>query len=201
MKTTTTSFLILMIYLCFAACQGTDKIGNMKSDSAPVGDADSVKRKDTRKKPRDVTHYSKVEEDGDAFLDAVAIGGLVEVELGKLALQKSANAEVRKFAGQMVADHSKINTELKAVAHKLEVLIPEGDRPEVRAHVEALKKYSGNEFDVHYMEMMVKDHIKTLELFRTVSTLSREIKHFAKKNLPILEKHYETAKAIRAGLK
>lgn len=192
---------MLIVCLCFAACQGTDKVGSMQSDSAPVGDADSVKRKDTRKKPRDVTHFSKVEEDGDAFLDTAAIWGLVEVEVGKLALQKSANAEIRKFAGQMVADHSKINAELKALAHKLEVLVPEGYRPEVRAHVEALKKYSGREFDVHYMDMMVKDHVKTLELFRSVSTLSREIKHFAKKNLPILEKHYKMANEIRAGLK
>ena len=201
MKTTTANFLMLMICLCFVACQGTDKDGTRLSDSAPAGNPDSVQREDTLKNPRNITHQSKVEEDGDAFLDSAAIGGMMEVELGKLALQKSANAEVKKFAAQMVADHSKANMELKAIAQKLKVLVPEGNLPDVKAHVDALKKYSGKEFDVYYMDMMVKDHVKTLELFRSASSLSSKITDFAAKTLPILEKHYEMAKAVRAGLK
>lgn len=201
MKTTATNFLMLMICLCFAACQGTDKVGNVQSDSAPAGDPDSVQREDTLKNPRNITHQSKVEEDGDAFLDTAAIGGMMEVELGKLALRKSVNAEIKKFAAQMVADHSKANAELKAIAQKLKILVPEGNLQEVKAHVEALKKYSGNEFDIHYMDMMVKDHVKTLGLFRSASSLNSDIKDFAAKTLPILEKHYEMAKAVRTGLK
>lgn len=195
-------FVLLLIGIGFAGCQSSDKVGDMQADSAPVGGADSLKPKDNRKKPIDFEHHSKVEEDGDAFLDTVAIGGLVEVELGKLALQKSTNPQVKKFAEKMVADHSRINSEIKAVASKLEVLVPEEhNRPEVRAHLEALNKYTGNEFDKHYMNMMVKDHTKTLELFRSLSTLSREIKDFAKKNLPILEEHFVMAKQVQAGLK
>ncbi len=201
MKTTTTNFLMLMICLCFAACQGTDKEGNRQLDSASAGDPDSVQRKDTLKNPRNITHLSKVDEDGDAFLDTAAIGGLVEVELGKLALKQSAHAEVKKFAAQMVADHSKANTELKMIARKLKILVPEGYLPEVKAHVEALKKYSGKEFDVHYMDMMVNDHVKTLDLFRSASSLRPEIRDFAAKMLPILEKHDKMARAMRAGLK
>ena len=192
---------MLMICLCFAACQGTDKVSNVQSDSAPAGDPDSAQREDTLKNPRNITHQSKVEEEGDAFLDTAAIGGMVEVELGKLALQQSADAAVKKFARQMVTDHGKANAELKAIGQKLKVLLPEGNLPEVRAHVEALKKYSGKEFDVHYMDMMVKDHVKTLERFRSVNSLSPEIKDFAAKTLPVLEQHHQMAKEIRAGLK
>lgn len=193
--------MLLTISFCFVACQNTEKVGDMQADSAPVGAADSAKKKERKKEPIDIQHYSKVEEDGDAFLDTAAIGGLVEVALGRLALQKSANAEVKKFAELMLADHSQINKEIIALASKLEVLVPEGDRPEAKAHVDALKNLSGNEFDIHYMDMMVKDHVKTLELFRKLSTRTRELKVFAKRNLPILEKHYAMAKQIRAGLK
>jgi len=190
----------LMILAGLTACQHTDKNGNAQLDSAPVGN-DSLRRTDSSDAARDVTHMSKVDDDGAAFMDTAAVGGMMEVDLGKLALEKSANAQVKKFAAQMIADHSKAGTDLKAVAAKLEHLLPSAYPADVQGHIDAMKKLSGKEFDKHYMDMMVNDHVKTLDLFRSASSLRAEIKEFAARTLPVLEKHYQMAKVTNASLK
>ena len=200
----TKSFLkfsaVLVVFAGLAACQNTDRSGNAQLDSAPVG-SDSLRRADSSDAPKDVTHMSKVDGDGAAFMDTAAVGGMMEVDLGKLALEKSSNAEVKKFAAQMVADHTKANTDLKAIAAKLEHLLPSAYPADVKAHMDAMKKLSGKEFDKHYMGMMVNDHVKTLDLFRSASSLRGEIKDFAANTLPVLEKHHQMAKEINASLK
>jgi predicted outer membrane protein len=44
-----------------------------------------------------------------SFVDQAAAGGIAEVDAAKLALQKSHNAKVRRFAQRMVSDHAKAN--------------------------------------------------------------------------------------------
>src|ERR1043166_3385270 len=50
------------------------------------------------------------------FVMEAAMGGLAEVEMGRLAAQKGATDEVRQFGQRMVDDHSKANEELMRVA-------------------------------------------------------------------------------------
>lgn len=51
-----------------------------------------------------------------AFYKKAAEGGMAEVELGKLAQDKSPTASVKEFGAMMVKDHSAANDKLKAVA-------------------------------------------------------------------------------------
>ncbi|AOM79458.1 DUF4142 domain-containing protein [Pedobacter steynii] len=190
----------LLIFAGFAACQNTDKSANAQQDSATVG-SDSLRMNDSLKASNNVTHESDVDDDGAAFMDTAALGGMMEVDLGKLALEKSRNEQVRKFASQMVADHTKANSDLKTVAAKLKHLLPLEYPAEVKTHMDAMKNLKGKDFDTHYMGMMVTDHGKTLDLFRSVSGLDSEIKDFAARTLPVLEKHNQMAKEINASLK
>ncbi|WGQ10698.1 DUF4142 domain-containing protein [Pedobacter gandavensis] len=190
----------VMIFAGLAACQNTDKSGNAQMDSAPVG-KDSLRRASSADAANDLTNMSKVDGDGAVFMDTAAVGGMMEVDLGKLALEKSSNAQVKKFAAQMVEDHTKANTDLKAVAAKLEHLLPSAYPADVKVHMDAMGKLSGREFDKHYMDMMVNDHVKTLNLFRSANSLRAEIKDFVARTLPVLEKHHQMAEQINASLK
>jgi predicted outer membrane protein len=50
-----------------------------------------------------------VSQSDEEFITKAVIGGLAEVEMGKLAKQRASSPNVRKFAGHMVADHEKAN--------------------------------------------------------------------------------------------
>jgi putative membrane protein len=142
------------------------------------------------------------EDDAD-FMVKAASGGMLEVELGKMALQKASNPQVKKFAQQMVADHSKANEELKALAAKKNITLPTTPGDEAQEHINDLAKYSGAEFDKKYAELMHKDHQEDLDLFKEAADDAEdpEVKAFAAKTLPVLQNHHQMAEQMEDGTK
>jgi putative membrane protein len=139
---------------------------------------------------------------GDFWSEA-AIGGMAEVELGKLAAQKAKNADVKKFAQMMVTDHSKANDELKSLAQKKNITLPTALDSAHRADVDELKSESQEDFDKEYVEMMVDDHEKDVAFFQRQADTGTDpdAKAFAAKTLPVLKKHLDAIKAIQAKMK
>jgi putative membrane protein len=150
------------------------------------------------------TSAAKTPEGGDGnFIMKAAQGGLAEVELGRLASEKAQNAEVKKFAQKMIEDHSNANAELKSVATKKNVTLPTEVSADHKATMEKLKALSGAEFDKAYVQAMVDDHKKTVDLFETESTggTDADVKAFALKTLPNLKMHLEMIQGIQAKMK
>lgn len=133
-------------------------------------------------------------------MKTAALGGMMEVDLGKLAAENAADAKVKAFAAKMVADHTKANNELKTIAQESGITLPDKYPADVSAHIDEMKKLKGADFDAHYMDMMVNDHVKTLDLFRTAGLRKDALKDFATRTLPVLENHYKMAVEIKAGL-
>jgi putative membrane protein len=137
----------------------------------------------------------------DNFWTTAAQGGMAEVELGKLALQKSQNADVKKFAQMMITDHTKANYELKALAAKKNIVLPT-DIGGHKSTLDDLSKLSGAEFDKEYVEAMVDDHEEDVDFFEDKSNNSdADLKAFAAKTLPTLKSHLEAIKAIQSKMK
>src|SRR5829696_5303086 len=61
--------------------------------------------------------------DRDFLMDA-AMGGLMEVELGRIAAQQGASDAVKMFGQRMVTDHSQANTELMTLASSKGITLP-----------------------------------------------------------------------------
>lgn len=137
----------------------------------------------------------------DDFMKAAAEGGLAEVEMGRLAVTKAQNAEVKKFGQWMVDDHSKIDAEIKALAEKKNMTQPAGVGSN-KSTVDELKGLSGAEFDKEYVEAMVDDHEEDVTAFQRQADngTDPEVKAFAAKTLPVLKKHLEAIKAIQAKM-
>jgi putative membrane protein len=100
-----------------------------------------------------------------SFLRDAAAGNLFEINLAKLALQKSQDANIRKFATQMIADHSMLAREMRPLDRKLGVREPTGPSLGDRARYEELKLKSGIDFDRAYVATMVKGHNDDLKAF------------------------------------
>ena len=100
-----------------------------------------------------------------AFMTKAAIGGMEEVQLGRMAAQKAANADVKQFGQRMVDDHSRANSELMTLAAQKNVTLPTTlDQPH-QDDVDRLSKLSGAAFDREYMTMMLKDHVEDVADF------------------------------------
>ena len=132
----------------------------------------------------------------ETFVTKVAKGGMAEVELGKLAADKSSNDAVKKFGQRMADDHSRANDELAALAKSKNVTLPTEIGPEEKALRDRLMKLSGPAFDQAYMKAMVSDHVKDIAEFRTESRSGKdpEVKAWAARTLPTLEEHLKLAR-------
>jgi putative membrane protein len=139
------------------------------------------------------------------FLKEAAQGGMAEVALGKIAVQKAASEEVKQFGQRMVDDHGKANEELQQLAASKGVKLSEDMGAEKEALRERLSKLSGAEFDRAYMEEMVKDHQKDVAEFSQQAKHGEdpEIKNWAANTLPTLEEHLQQAQstAKKVGVK
>lgn len=138
----------------------------------------------------------------DAFLAEAAQGGMAEVELGKLAATKAQDAEVKKFAQMMVDDHSKANAELKTLAAKKNLTLPTDVGSSHKSTMDELKALTGADFDKAYVEAMVDDHETDVAAFKDQAEDSTDpdVKAFAAKTLPTLQKHLDAIKAIQAKM-
>lgn len=137
------------------------------------------------------------------FMTEAAQGGMAEVELSTLAKNKAQNAEVKKFAQQMIEDHSNANTELKQLAGKKNVTLPTELDAVHKGIKDKLNSLSGADFDKEYVNAMVADHEKSVALFKSQADggTDAETKAFAAKTLPKLQMHLDMIKGIQGKMK
>lgn len=132
------------------------------------------------------------------FVQKAAQDGMAEVEIGKMVMQRAQDAQVKQFAEQMVNDHTKANQQLMQIAQQKKWTVPKNVNKEQQAMMTKLEKLSGAELDRHYMEDMVKDHEKAVELFSKQAEQGSdpELKQFAADTLPTLRQHLAKAQEI-----
>jgi putative membrane protein len=184
--------------LTFQACQTADKKSATTKDSVS-GDTTMVNGNHVTGAE---STESGVDETGATFLRKAAVGGIMEVEAAKIAQKNAKSAEVKDFAAKMLTDHTKANTELKALAVSKKVITPDALPADEQIHLDEMKKMTGAAFDKHYMDMMVTDHEKTVSLFKLgMQNRDQAIKGWASNTLTVIESHDAMAKKIVANMK
>ncbi|QQL51394.1 DUF4142 domain-containing protein [Mucilaginibacter ginkgonis] len=141
---------------------------------------------------------------GDAkFATDAANGGMAEVALGKLALTKSTNPDVKGFANMMVNDHGKANADLMALAKAKNITLPATVDEEHQKKADDLSKMSGKDFDKAYVDAMVDGHKKTLDLMNSEAKDGKDadLKAFAAKTAPIVKMHLDAINKIHDTMK
>lgn len=143
-----------------------------------------------------------MEDDGE-FAVKAADGGIMEVRLGEMAKQNAASAEVKEFGTMMVADHSKANEELKALAAQKNIALPTSLSNDKQKKVDNLAKLKGAEFDKEYISFMVKDLKEDIEEFseHTRDGKDSTLVRWASEKLPALQHHLREAERIDSLLK
>jgi putative membrane protein len=140
---------------------------------------------------------SKMSADQKFALEA-AMGGMLEVELGRVAVEKGASDEVRQFGRRMVDDHSKANEELMRVANGKGMSLPNAIDPKHRSEMQKLSALSGEKFDKEYVKLMLKDHKQAVAAFEKEANggMDADLKALAASTLPTLRAHLQMIQRI-----
>ncbi len=158
---------------------------------------DSTKMTDTKDQKSTLSDQDK------KFADAAAIGGLMEVMMGKLAATNAENSVVKSLGAMMVTDHTKANDELKNWASGIGYTLPTSLDAEKQKMYDDLKAKKGKDFDKKYTDLMVSDHKEDVEAFKKEASEGTEasLKSFAAKTLPTLEHHLQESEKAKNAVK
>jgi putative membrane protein len=137
-------------------------------------------------------------------LVAIAQANIAEVEAGKLAVEKSSNADVKQFAQTMIDDHGKGLEETKKVADAKKVSLPTEPDAAHKKMAADLKKLSGAAFDKAYVSKAgVADHTKVLAALKDdiANASDADVKALASKLEPTVAHHKDMAEKLNAAVK
>jgi len=123
------------------------------------------------------------------FIQKAAGGGAQEVANGNMAEKQAKSAEVKSIAARMVADHTRINKELTALAN----------RKGVKFNTSGVKAQNlgSADFDKTYLKLLEETHKMDIADFERAAKSSddSELKAWASKTLPTLKQHLAMVQA------
>ncbi len=136
------------------------------------------------------------------FAMKAANGSMMEVELGRWAQDHAVSQAVKDFGSMMVTDHSAASSQLQTIASARNISLPGAVSADTRKHMDDLMAKQTKDFDRAYVDMMVVDHQKDVREFEEASRNlpDADLRDFAARTLPTLQKHYDAIKAIRSKM-
>ena len=153
---------------------GQGSTAGQATTAGTAGQTKSATKSGQTKSAQTKAGTSGVSAADQAFVKEAAVGGMAEVELGNLAKQNAASADVKQFGDRMVTDHGKANDELKQWASQKNVTLPTELDAKHKATRDRLAKLNGAAFDKAYMQDMVTDHKQDVAKFRKESTSAHD---------------------------
>ena len=137
------------------------------------------------------------------FVKEAAMSDMLEIEAAKIAQQKG-NADEKKFAEHMIADHTKTSSELKSMAGgELAAAIPTALDDASQKKLDKLKDTKPEDFAAEYDPMQVSAHKDATSLFERYAKGGDDpkLKDWAGKTLPALQHHLEMAQDMNKNRK
>lgn len=181
MKTTNAMFRILTIGILGIALTSCGNSGNENRDDKKA--AEDV---------NDEKFETKESENNADFLANAVSANLAEMALVELALDKSANEEIKSMSRQMKTDHTIILSDLRALAEKRGVTVPtEMTKDDVDA-VARMREEKPGDFDKKWLKDMEDRHDGSLKKYRKCAekTEDLELQTLANKHLVMIETHH-----------
>jgi putative membrane protein len=134
-----------------------------------------------------------------AFLRDAYSDGLAEIQMGKLALEKSSNSDVKAYAQMMIDDHTEINEKIEPIAQSTGVTLVKGIGKSDQAEYNKLKDMSGDAFDKEYAVYAAASHRLSQRSFRVevaVAPVENGLKQQVAESLITIHKHFQAAQKL-----
>lgn len=128
--------------------------------------------------------------------------GMLEVQLGRLAVQRGSSSAVKQYGQQMIDEHTRVNQELMQLAMQKGVELPKQMSSQNKALNDRLSRLSGTSFDAAYKQAMIDSHNQTIALFKAQSQQGQDpqLKAWATQKLPNLQAHLQRVSQMLADV-
>jgi putative membrane protein len=184
-------FALLILGLISVGCTSTNKASTPDTAAQPNSGATSASSSSSPS--------SNPDQD---FVTKAAQGNAAEVALGKIVAAKSKDPDVKQFAQMMVKDHTTALNQLQELAQSKNLNFNDDLPDDAKSLQQKLSSDTGRQLDKDYMDGMLEDHQKDVQEFTDKSQNAKDpdVKQWASKTLPTLQKHLEKAQQIDAKL-
>lgn len=139
-------------------------------------------------------------EPNQEFVNKAAIGGMFEVESGKLARTRSESPDLRALAMMLEQDHRKANVRLAEVAKGEKLTVPSSLDS---AHAAKLKDLEATKsgFDAKFLAVQKTAHADSIETFEAYARDggNKQLKALASDMLPTLKQHHDQVMKLIDG--
>ena len=145
------------------------------------------------------TQNTQVNEIDRQFIIDAGQAGQGNIRLGELALQRSANPQVKQFATAEIQEQTQVKNDLTRIGSRLGVTPPTTPAPKFQASLARLSQLKGDRFEQAYMdEGGVNAHLENAALFQREAAFGEnpDLVAVANRGLPTIRKHFNTASAI-----
>jgi predicted outer membrane protein len=132
------------------------------------------------------------------FIKDVNADNTMQIQLAELASDRARNSSVRRFADQLIRDHTRLQQQWNDMAARNGLPSKPGMGSSHREKVEQLRKANGNNFDRTYMTLMIQQHQDEVSYWQKEGRASRssQVRALVNRGLPTLEQHLDQAKQI-----
>lgn len=200
------SFRILLVP-SVVLVSGALALGQVRGGAAPAQTASPDANNPTMNNPNNPGMNNGVNSNGEPaanqmqdrdFVGSALEGGMAEVQLGQLAAQKGSSDDVKQYGQKMVSDNTQLSNQMKQLAQQMGVKEPKGLSKKDKQEVAKLNALSGTDFDNAYISMMVKDHKRTVDDFKSEAQNSQNptIQKVAQQDGQILDQHLQVAEQM-----
>lgn len=147
---------------------------------------------------------AKLSKSDEDLMMQVAMGGMMQLETSKIAVQKATNPEVRELAQAEVDEQTGLSEKLKAIASAKGVTLPATPDAKTQQMLTKMQGMSGAAFDRHYvMEHGIKGHEKLDGVMTKVESRGKDanLMAVAKAAHPLVKTHLKVSRELSAKLK
>jgi putative membrane protein len=136
------------------------------------------------------------------FMRKTAEMALSDIDMARLALQKSANPDVRDFANTIQSDLKASLEDLSGLMRDKGVSQPKVASPDARQDANRMAALTGPEFDREFVNLIVADDQKAVDMGRHLIgiAIDPDVKKYAEDLMPKLEMHLEKGQRLQSKL-
>lgn len=137
------------------------------------------------------------------FVSRVALNDLYEVESGRIAVQRSSNNDVKRFAETMVGDHTRTSNEVRAVVAQqgVQASLPTTVEERRRNLINYLNSATAEDFDDRYIDQQIQAHEEMSAMLRdyAASGDNEALRQWANRTAAAIENHLQMARGLKGA--